>query len=154
MWSGVTNGGQKEGTKGTYWRRKEDQEWYDSEGKKGKRRRCSGVGNESELRPGSSGASLQTVLELCSSGTTVGSHVGRMPTMTGRDEGDADEAEWRDERSNRRSKWTSLVGHVRSPSGANKTGPSSAKVAQVAKEEMEHAANLAVQIDLHKHMYT
>ena len=102
MWSGVTNGGQKEGTKGTYWRRKEDQEWYDSEGKKGKRRRCSGVGNESELRPGSSGASLQTVLELCSSGTTVGSPVGRMRTMIRRDDGDADDAEWRDERSNRR----------------------------------------------------
>ena len=42
----------------------------------------------------------------------------------------------------RRAKWTSLVGHVRSPSGANKTGPSGAKVAQVAKEEMEHAAQL------------
>ena len=54
------------------------------------------------MRPGSSGASLQPVLELCSSGTTVGSHGGRMRAMTGRDEGDADEAEWRDERSNRR----------------------------------------------------
>ena len=52
MWSGVTNGGQKEGTKGTYRRRKEDEEWYDSEGKKGKRRRWSGDGNESEFATG------------------------------------------------------------------------------------------------------
>ena len=56
----------------------------------------------SEWRAGSSGALLQTVLELCSSGTTVGSHVGRMRTMIRRDEGDADDTEWRDERSNRR----------------------------------------------------
>ena len=41
-------------------------------------------------------------IEPCSSGSTVGSHVGRVRTMTGRDEVDADDAEWRDERSNRR----------------------------------------------------
>ena len=103
MWSGVTNGGQKEGTKGTYRRRKEDEEWYDSEGKKGKRRRWSGDGNESEFATGFQwSCAPDSPIEPCSSGSTVGSHVGRVRTMTGRDEVDADDAEWRDERSNRR----------------------------------------------------
>ena len=49
----------------------------------------------------------------------------------------------RTHRSLRRRHWKSRVAHVGTPSEADQTEPSSAKVAQVAKEEMEHATKLA-----------
>ena len=49
-------------------------------------------------RAGSSGASLQPVLELRSRGTRLGCKVGRMRGTARRHEGDADDVEWRDER--------------------------------------------------------
>ena len=49
-------------------------------------------------RAGSSGASLQAVLELRSRGTSLGCKVGRMRGTARRHERDADDVEWRDER--------------------------------------------------------